>query len=333
MMNLSPSGAAASSGVLLAAFVSMTNTPASRTGYPMIITTDCIHQFPDFLCLRCHPELKCVPIKDDWPTKPQARFALEPKKSTEFFLPPEKEKPKNKTEHVQQDLRGMRWCPRRNRFVVDEYQTRTATSQEEEKNMKKWKITCYNAANEVITRGSTSTPADTGQVELFAKMGAAYHRCAADTVNKVVVTDDDGEIIRTWEKGQNAEFPKPDPAAAPAPKRLADTAKEDNKKKPAAAKPAKGKGKATAKKAAAKPAAKSAGKKDGPIKKVGVIDTIVSTMKSKNGASIEEIVAVLKKKFPDRDEKGMTSTARIQANKKCSHKEKDDVRGLLYFAS
>lgn len=245
---------------------------------------------------------------------------------TETFQP-EKEmiKPRKKRdkEYPKQDLHGMRWCPRRNKFVVDQF---TTTSSRESEMKKKWKITCYDAANEVIARGSTSVPEDTGQVELFAKMGAAYHRCAADTVHKVIVTNDADERIREWEKGQNAEFPVPDPEAKPAPKKLADT------KKKVAAKPAKKSAAKAKAKAPEKPAKKGAAKAGG-IKKVGVIATIVELMSRKNGASIPEIVEGLMEKFPDRDEKGMTSTARIQANKHQKSKEKDDSRGgMVYYA-
>src|SRR6185503_15941820 len=128
-------------------------------------------------------------------------FNFETKKVSEYVLPPQpiKESKPNKTKYAKQDTRGMRWCPRRNKIIPDNFQT-TATSQEEETIMK-WKITCYNEANEVLPRGSTSVPVDTGQVELFAKMGAAFHRCATGSVNKITVTtdDDQGEIIRTWE--------------------------------------------------------------------------------------------------------------------------------------
>lgn len=198
-------------------------------------------------------------------------------------------------------------------------------SKSQEYEMPKWKITCLDAEGKIIERGSTSVPDDTGQVELFTKMGAAYFRCAKGAVKKVRVESEAGELIREWEEGHNAEFPKPDPKAPkPAPKievKSVSAAKPNGKAKPgsktkgdkASAPPSKGKG------------------KEGGIKKVGVIATIVETMSRKSGASVPEIVAVLMKKFPDRDEKGMTSTVRIQANKQSTSKEKDDKRGTVYY--
>jgi hypothetical protein len=63
----------------------------------------------------------------------------------------------------------------------------------------------------------------------------------------------------------------------------------------------------------------------------GVIATIVETISRAKGASIEELVAVLSKKFPNRGEDGMRATTRIQANRNCTSKEKDEKRGLVYF--
>jgi len=55
---------------------------------------------------------------------------------------------------------------------------------------------------------------------------------------------------------------------------------------------------------------KKAAKKEG-VKKVGIIDTIISLLKTKP-ITKEDIVKALVKKFPDREEKGMTSTVSIQ---------------------
>jgi hypothetical protein len=61
----------------------------------------------------------------------------------------------------------------------------------------------------------------------------------------------------------------------------------------------------------------------------GVIVTIVETISREKGASIEELVAVLTKKFPDREPDAMKSTCRIQVNKDCTSKDKDEKRGGL----
>ena len=64
--------------------------------------------------------------------------------------------------------------------------------------------------------------------------------------------------------------------------------------------------------------------------KPGVIDTIIEVISTEKGGSIHEIVAILTKRFPDRDETGMENTARLQANKNCTSKERIDGRGLVY---
>jgi hypothetical protein len=71
-------------------------------------------------------------------------------------------------------------------------------------------------------------------------------------------------------------------------------------------------------------------KKTAP-KAVGVIASIVEAISGAKGASAEEILAVLTKKFPDRKPEGMLNTIRIQANKNAKSKEKIDGRGLVYF--
>lgn len=65
--------------------------------------------------------------------------------------------------------------------------------------------------------------------------------------------------------------------------------------------------------------------------KAGVIATIVEQISKDKGASIKELVGVLIKKFPDRDEAGMKATCRIQANRHATSKEQDEKRGLVYF--
>ncbi len=63
----------------------------------------------------------------------------------------------------------------------------------------------------------------------------------------------------------------------------------------------------------------------------GVIATIVNTISRAKDASIDEIVEVLVKTFPDRDADGMKATTRNQANRNCTSKERDEKRGLIYY--
>lgn len=59
----------------------------------------------------------------------------------------------------------------------------------------------------------------------------------------------------------------------------------------------------------------------------GVIATIVETISRAKGASVDEVLEVLTKVFPDRDPDGMTRTIRIQANKNATSKDRDEKRG------
>jgi hypothetical protein len=62
----------------------------------------------------------------------------------------------------------------------------------------------------------------------------------------------------------------------------------------------------------------------------GVIATIIDCISKEKGATADEIVAVLVKTFPNREEAGMRKTALIQANKNCTSKEADEKRGRVY---
>jgi hypothetical protein len=63
----------------------------------------------------------------------------------------------------------------------------------------------------------------------------------------------------------------------------------------------------------------------------GVISTIVEMISREQGASKDEILKILVKKFPDRDPDGMSKTIIFQANRNKSSKETDDVRGIVYY--
>jgi hypothetical protein len=79
-----------------------------------------------------------------------------------------------------------------------------------------------------------------------------------------------------------------------------------------------------------KPAAKTA-KGSTPANKPGVISTIVEMISREEGASKDEILKILVKKFPDRDPDGMSKTIIIQANRNKSSKETIEDRGIVYY--
>ena len=79
----------------------------------------------------------------------------------------------------------------------------------------------------------------------------------------------------------------------------------------------------------AKKSAKSstgAAKPKGP----GVISIIIEMISREEGASKDEILKILVKKFPDRDPDGMSKTIIIQANRNKSSKEQDEKRGIVF---
>ncbi len=66
-------------------------------------------------------------------------------------------------------------------------------------------------------------------------------------------------------------------------------------------------------------------------KKVGIIDTIKEVISRAAGATADEIVAILVKKFPDHKASGMRTTVKIQASRNATSKENDEKRGLVYY--
>jgi hypothetical protein len=82
---------------------------------------------------------------------------------------------------------------------------------------------------------------------------------------------------------------------------------------------------------AAKKTKSPAKKKSKTYGGVGVFDTITEMISRDKGASIKEISEALAKKFPTREPDGMKATARIQANKRCTSKERDEKRGLVFY--
>jgi hypothetical protein len=87
--------------------------------------------------------------------------------------------------------------------------------------------------------------------------------------------------------------------------------------------------KAPAKKTTAK---KTAAKRPvGLPKKVGVIAAIVECISKEKGSTVDETLAVLVKKFADRNPDGMRKTAMIQSNKQKTSKEAVDGRGTVFY--
>ena len=62
-----------------------------------------------------------------------------------------------------------------------------------------------------------------------------------------------------------------------------------------------------------------------------ITSRIVDLISRKSGATIDQIVSTLTKEFPDHKAKGMTITAKIQANKHCTTKEKTKDGSVVYM--
>ncbi len=98
--------------------------------------------------------------------------------------------------------------------------------------------------------------------------------------------------------------------------------------------------KKAAKKSAKKSAKKAAKKSDGEKKggKVGICDQILRECQKEGGATVQEIVDSLAKKFPDRDADKMRSTVQHQVRDlPTKHgfemkKNREEGRGLVYKA-
>ncbi len=183
--------------------------------------------------------------------------------------------------------------------------------------------------DQAIERGKTTLPATADASTLQAKLQAAAKRAGLRKIDKIDVINPDGTVAETWtvdfenkvlhKSGAELSIPATPPAK--------DAGEQE--KKPMAKK-------ATAKKAAKKKATSNARTKaksngEGKGRGVGVIATIVDTIGRSKGASQDEIVEVLVKKFPDRGEDQMRATVKIQANKNAKKKEKDEKRGLVYY--
>ena len=91
--------------------------------------------------------------------------------------------------------------------------------------------------------------------------------------------------------------------------------------------------KAKAKKSVKKSTASKEAVANGSTAKPGVIATIVETISRSQGASMNELVAILSKKFPDRKPDSMRKTCGIQANANAKKKDRDEKRGLVYYGT
>jgi hypothetical protein len=218
------------------------------------------------------------------------------------------------------DRTGQRWDSVRNRWVPDITPIFNPRS-----NVMKWKITPYGKNGDAIVNGIVSIEPGTPQVEIFATMGEVFHSFGAGEVTKIVVTDAADGIIREWDN-DGSELPKPsvNPGAGAAPKsaRNKKITADPNALLPGGA----------ARSNVVKNDKPKTPRVGGPGSKgVGVIATIVEAFSRDKGANIDEIVEILVKKFPDREVKGMTSTARIQVKRQGAIMVPDDKRGKVYY--
>ena len=161
-------------------------------------------------------------------------------------------------------------------------------------------------------RGRTTVPATAADFEIQAKVVKAANRANLKKLDRVEVINQNGEIRETWSLDLESKMLHKVGTELKVPTSVA----EEPTTMPRAAK------KTGAKKAKAKTNGNGAGKP-------GIIDVIIETIKRDRGASREEIVGVLAKRFPDR--KPALSTINIQANKNAKKKEDDPKRGRVYY--
>jgi hypothetical protein len=63
----------------------------------------------------------------------------------------------------------------------------------------------------------------------------------------------------------------------------------------------------------------------------GVVQAIVTIMSRETGASANEILAALVRKFPARDPEKMRNTIQTQTSRHVTKGDRDEKRGLVYF--
>lgn len=198
----------------------------------------------------------------------------------------------------------------------------------ENDDMDKLTIIPYNN-DDAIERGRTQLKATAADFEVQAKLVKAANRAGLRKITRVDVVNPDGTVRESWTVDLENKLLQKVGAELTVPTTTPVTNEQETEEM--AATPKK---KAAAKKTAKKKAVSNARTKtasNGATRGPGVIATIVETIKRDRGASQDEIVAVLVKKFPDRTEDAMRGTVKIQANKNAKKKEKDDKRGLVYY--
>ncbi len=234
----------------------------------------------------------------------EARRLQKEKNQRNYQLKKEKEqeaeiKRKLRVQQTPVDRTGMLWDTRKTKWVPDPFY------KPQEDDLTKLVITPYDANGLIIGRGKTSIKDDASADDITAKVNFAISRAGKKTV-KVELTRN-GVVVETRQISE-ADFATA--AAASAAEDSSPDAEEESE--------------------LAKKGKKKSGKTQKP-RAPGVIAAIVETMSRASGATLDETVAVLSKKFPDRKVKSMTSTAKIQLNKNATSKEKDEKRGLVYY--
>lgn len=221
-----------------------------------------------------------------------------------------------------------RWDPRRSKFVDErvDYTRRLKAAAEKlgiilEDDMK-FKIVPYIAGQTLpYDRAATSISVTAPQWERDDKIKKAALR-AGKKLERVEVVDHQGALTATWtvDSEKKSLHNQATGTSISLTEEQAQPVTETQEEADMASK--------SKKVSKANGSSKKAGEK-----KPGVIATIVETMKRDRGASADEILAVLVKKFPDRTQKGMMATVRIQANRNAKKKDKDEKRGgVVYFA-
>lgn len=76
---------------------------------------------------------------------------------------------------------------------------------------------------------------------------------------------------------------------------------------------------------------RKANKPPKPKKGPGIVATVIATISRPEGASIAEIMLVLKEHFPHKAVKGMTTTAKIQSKKNATTTKEDKKRGKVFY--
>lgn len=212
------------------------------------------------------------------------------------------------------------WDIRKARFVderIEHRQRLEAASKRlgiklEKSDMEKLSIVPY-LENETMpaSRGRTSIKGGASDKEIMDKVVATAQKIEGE-LGRIEVLLPDGSVRETWTFDKDKKILHKDDVRIVIIKAKTEESEESNM-------PAK---KAKAKKAA---------KKTNGAGKPGVIATIRESLKRDKGVTVEEVVAILAKAFPERKQKSMTSTAKIQLPKNAKKKEADTKRGLVYY--